>query len=166
MARSRVIPNYDLYGDSSRIEDSVAFNFEWIPQRSSLYNWLIHPHRHDSFIQVLYLTQGQVDVQIEHAHQTLHAPCVMLIPAGHVHGFRFSQDTQGPVVTAMQKPLESAAGVMMPALLETIRTPACCPCTPRCATSISSCPCCWPWSTNRARQRPVRWRRAPRCCWR
>jgi AraC family transcriptional activator of pobA len=123
MARSRVIPNYDLYGDSSRIEDSGAFNFEWIPQRSAPYNWLIHPHRHDSFIQVLYLTQGHVEVQIEHAHQTLYAPCVMLIPAGHVHGFRFSRDTQGPVVTAMQKPLESAAGVMMPALLETIRTP-------------------------------------------
>ena len=123
MARSRVIPNYDLYGDSSRIEDSGAFNFEWIPQRSALYNWLIHPHRHDSFIQVLYLTQGQVEVQIEHAQQTLQAPCVMLIPAGHVHGLRFSRDTQGPVVTAMQKPLESAAAVMMSALLETIRTP-------------------------------------------
>ena len=123
MARSRVIPNYDLYGDSSRLEDSGAFNFEWIPQRSAPYNWLIHPHRHDSFIQVLYLTEGHVDVQIEHAMQTLHAPCVMLIPAGHVHGFRFSKDTQGPVVTAMQKPLESAAALMMPALLETIRTP-------------------------------------------
>jgi AraC family transcriptional activator of pobA len=123
MARSRVIPSYDLYGDSSRIEDSGAFNFEWIPQRSAPYNWLIHPHRHDSFIQVLYLTQGQVDVQLEHTHQSLQAPCVMLIPAGHVHGFRFSRDTQGPVVTAMQKPLESVAGVMMPALLETIRTP-------------------------------------------
>ncbi len=123
MTRSRVIPNYDLYGDSSRIEDSGAFNFEWIPQRSALYNWLIHPHRHDSFIQVLYLTQGKVDVQIEHALQTLQAPRVMLIPAGHVHGFRFARDTQGPVVTAMQKPLESAAALMMPALQGTIRTP-------------------------------------------
>ncbi len=123
MTRSRVIPNYDLYGDSSRIEDSGAFNFEWIPQRSALYNWLIHPHRHDSFIRVLYLTQGKVDVQIEHALQTLQAPCVMLIPAGHVHGFRFARDTQGPVVTAMQKPLESAAALMMPALQGTIRTP-------------------------------------------
>ena len=123
MARSRVIPNYDLYGDSSRIEDSGAFNFEWIPQRSAPYNWLIHPHRHDSFIQVLYLTEGHVDVQIEHVQQRLQAPCVMLIPAGHVHGFRFSKNTQGPVVTAMQKPLESAAGMMMPALLDTIRTP-------------------------------------------
>jgi AraC family transcriptional activator of pobA len=47
----------------------------------------------------------------------------MLIPAGHVHGFSFSKDTQGPVVTAMQKPLESAVGLMMPALLDTIRTP-------------------------------------------
>lgn len=123
MARSRVIPNYDLYGDSSRLEDSGAFNFEWIPQRSAPYNWLIHPHRHESFIQVLYLTQGSVEVQIEHAQQSLQAPCVMLIPAGHVHGFRFSQDINGPVVTAMQKPLESVAAVMMPALLETIRTP-------------------------------------------
>ena len=108
MVVSRVIPNYDLYGDSSRHEGSAPFNFEWIPQRSTLYNWLIHPHRHDSFIQVLYLTEGHVDVQIEHAQQTLHAPCVMLIPAGHVHGFRFSQDTNGPVVTDMQKALESA----------------------------------------------------------
>lgn len=123
MVVSRVIPNYDLYGDSSRHEGSAAFNFEWIPQRSTLYNWLIHPHRHDSFIQVLYLTEGHVDVQIEHAQQTLHAPCVMLIPAGHVHGFRFSQDTNGPVVTAMQKALESAAALMMPPLLDTIRTP-------------------------------------------
>ena len=114
---------FDLYGDSSRIEDSGAFNFEWIPQRSALYNWLIHPHRHESFIQVLYLTQGTVEVQIDHAQQSLSAPCLMLIPGGHVHGFRFSRDTQGPVVTAMQKPLESAAAVMMPPLLETIRTP-------------------------------------------
>ena len=71
MAVSRVIPNYDLYGDSSRHEESAAFNFEWIPQRSTLYNWLIHPHRHDSFIQVLYLTDGHVDVQIENIQQTL-----------------------------------------------------------------------------------------------
>lgn len=123
MALSRVIPNYDLYGDSSHADDSSAFNFEWIPQRSSLYNWLIQPHRHDSFIQVLYLTHGHVDVQIEQVQQTLHAPCVMLIPAGHVHGFHFSSDTNGPVVTAMQKALESAAAVVMPSLLETIRTP-------------------------------------------
>lgn len=123
MAISRVIPNYDLYGDSSRLEDSGAFNFEWIPQRSTHYNWLIHPHRHESFIQVLYLTQGHADVQIDHVQQTLHAPCVMLIPAGHVHGFRFSQDTDGPVVTAMQKALESVAAVTMPPLLDTIRTP-------------------------------------------
>lgn len=123
MARPRVIPNYDLYGDSSRIEDSSAFNFEWIPQRSSLHNWNILPHRHDSFIQVLYLVEGGVEVHIDHADQRLQAPCVMLIPAGHVHGFRFSRNTQGPVVTAMQKPLESVAGLMMPSLLDTIRTP-------------------------------------------
>lgn len=123
MAHSRVIPNYDLYGDSSQPADSLGLNFEWIPQRSKPYNWLIHPHRHESFLQVLYLTGGQVDVQIEHQRQTLKAPCVLVIPAGHVHGFHFSPDTQGPVVTALQKPVESAAALMMPSLLDTLRTP-------------------------------------------
>ncbi len=123
MARSRVIPNYDLYGDQARMDWSSALNFEWIPQRSGLYNWLIQPHRHDAFIQVLYLTQGHVQVELDQVEQTLHAPGLMLIPAGHVHGFRFSRDINGPVVTAMQKALETAAAVTMPALLDTLRTP-------------------------------------------
>jgi AraC family transcriptional activator of pobA len=123
MLHARVIPNYDLYGDSSRIADTGTFNFEWIPQRSSQHNWTILPHRHDSFIQVLYMTRGSAWVQMDDVQQKLQAPCVMQIPAGHVHGFRFSRDTQGPVVTAMQKPIETATSLMMPSLLQSLRTP-------------------------------------------
>ena len=43
MVRSRVIPNYDLYGDSSRIEDSGAFNFEWIPLELPLKSGVLSP---------------------------------------------------------------------------------------------------------------------------
>lgn len=123
MATARVIPNYDLYGDSASPAWASSFNFEWIPQRSRPYHWVIHPHRHDSFLQVLYLTRGKVEVEIDHTHSTLQAPAVMLIPAGHVHGFHFSRDIDGPVVTATQKGMESLAKVVMPELLETIRTP-------------------------------------------
>ncbi|MEY5028802.1 MAG: hypothetical protein RLZ63_1117 [Pseudomonadota bacterium] len=120
---SKGIPNYDLYGDQASSSWNNAFNFEWIPQRSSLYHWVIQPHRHEAFVQVLYLTQGQVDFLLDDVRLQGVAPCLMVIPAGHVHGFEFSADVQGPVVTASQKALESVASVAMPQLLSTIRTP-------------------------------------------
>lgn len=124
MAYSRSIPNYDLYGDRATSSWSNAFNFEWIPQRSALYQWVIQPHRHDSFIQVLYLTNGEVQLQIDNVIHEASAPCLLVVPAGHVHGFRFSQDIDGPVVTASQKSLESLASVVMPDLMHSIRKPS------------------------------------------
>jgi AraC family transcriptional activator of pobA len=123
MVRSKGIPNYDLYGDQASPGWSNSFNFEWIPQRSALYNWVIQPHRHDSFFQLLYLTEGQVDFWVNDAQYQAQSPCLLVVPAGHVHGFRFTADVQGPVVTASQKALESLAGVSMPELLDTIRKP-------------------------------------------
>lgn len=123
MSYSRVIPNYDLYGEEATPGWSSSFNFEWIPQRSKIYNWIIQPHRHESFLQILYLKSGHVDVQINEVRTHAESPCLLLIPAGHVHGFHFSDTIDGPVVTATQKALESVAASVMPELLETIRTP-------------------------------------------
>lgn len=123
MVRNKGIPNYDLYGDQASPGWSSSFNFEWIPQRSALYNWVIQPHRHDAFFQLLYLTEGCVDFWIDDAELRGQAPCLLVVPAGRVHGFRFSANIQGPVVTASQKTLESLATVAMPQLLDTIRKP-------------------------------------------
>lgn len=123
MARNKGIPNYDLYGDPASPGWSSSFNFEWIPQRSALYNWTIQPHRHDAFFQLLYLTEGHVDFWVDEAELQAQAPCLLLIPAGHVHGFKFSANIQGPVVTASQKALESLAAVAMPELIHTFRKP-------------------------------------------
>mgnify|MGYP006267245647 CR=1 FL=1 len=123
MPYSRVIPSYDLYGDTATHGWSSSFNFEWIPQRSSIYNWRIQPHRHESFIQILYLTQGYVEVRIDDIKTQAHGPCLVVIPAGHVHDFEFSSDIDGPVVTATQKTLESVASSVIPELLDTIRSP-------------------------------------------
>ena len=123
MAYSRAIPNYALYGDQATPAWASLFNFEWIPQRSAPYQWTIQPHRHDAFVQLLYLTAGSVEVQIDDAHHRAVAPCLLLIPAGHVHGFKFASDVDGPVVTATQKTLESLASVVMPDLLATLRHP-------------------------------------------
>ena len=120
----RTIPNYALYGDQAEPAWSNSFNFEWIPQRSAAYNWEIQPHVHDAFVQLLYLTEGGVDVTFDNVRQQVRAPCLLLVPAGTVHSFHFARDTNGPVITATQKPLESLAAVVMPELVATIRTPA------------------------------------------
>lgn len=120
----RSIPNYDLYGDQALPGWSNSFNFEWIPERSAPYNWEIQPHVHDAFVQLLFLTEGSVEAQLNNARHVLRAPGLLVVPARTVHGFHFSRDVQGPVITATQKPLESLAGVLMPELQAVIRTPA------------------------------------------
>lgn len=119
----RTIPNYALYGDQASTAWSNSFNFEWIPQRSKPYQWEIQEHRHDSFVQLLYLSAGFADVTVNNARMRADAPCLILIPAGTAHGFSFSPQVQGPVVTATQKVLESLAALLMPELLGVIRTP-------------------------------------------
>jgi len=118
------IPTYGLYGDNVQPGWQNSFNFEWIPLRSAPYKWDIQPHMHESFIQILHLIQGKAEIQIENAKWHAQAPCVIVIPARTVHGFRFSEDTNGPVVTATQRSLESMAEVAMPELVATIRKPA------------------------------------------
>lgn len=120
---SRAIPNYALYGDQARPAWLATFDFEWIPQRSRPYNWDIRPHTHDAFVQILVLTEGQARVQLDHTSIEAQAPCMVLVPAQTVHGFRFSPDVNGPVVTAAQRPLESLAALVMPELVQTVRQP-------------------------------------------
>ena len=121
---TKVIPNYALYGDQAKSSWENLFDFEWIPKRSKPYNWNISPHKHDAFIQILYLTEGGAEVILDGARLQAVAPCILVIPAQTVHGFVFQPDVNGPVVTAAQSPLESMASLLMPELLSLIRKPA------------------------------------------
>jgi AraC family transcriptional activator of pobA len=121
---TKTIPNYALYGDQAQARWDNLFDFEWIPKRSLAYNWNISPHKHDAFIQILFLTEGSGEVILDNAHLTATAPCLIVIPAQTVHGFVFSKNVNGPVVTAAQGPLESVASVLMPELLALLRKPA------------------------------------------
>jgi len=121
---TKVIPNYALYGDQAAGRWPDLFDFEWIPKRSKPYNWNISPHKHDAFIQILYITEGGGEVILDGARLHAVAPCILLIPAQTVHGFVFEKTVNGPVVTAAQGPLESVAAVLMPELLSLVRKPA------------------------------------------
>jgi AraC family transcriptional activator of pobA len=121
---TRVIPNYSLYGVQAEPSWQSWFDFEWIPQRSRPYNWKIRPHQHDALIQILYLTQGSGEVLFDHLRTRFSAPCIIWIPAQTVHGFDFSEDVDGPVITAAQRPLEAMIAVASPAMQLYLRKPA------------------------------------------
>lgn len=121
--RLRRIPNYAMYGDNAPAGGSNMFNFEWIPERSSLYGWEIDPHEHQSLFQILYMTQGQGHALLDDERRPLHAPALVVVPARRVHGFEFNPQVNGVVVTAAQKPLEAMVKIVMPELLHTLRKP-------------------------------------------
>ncbi len=121
--RTRVIPNYSLYGVQPQPGWDSLFDFEWISQRSRPYNWTIRPHKHDALIQILYMIEGSAEVLLDNVKVFVQAPCLLWIPAQTVHGFTFSEDVNGPAVTAAQRSLESLLGVANPELIALIRKP-------------------------------------------
>lgn len=118
------VPNFALYGAQAQPSWQELVHFEWIPERSTLFNFEIAPHFHDALIQVLYITGGGGETFIDDQRWTLTPPCLIVIPARSVHGFHFRRDVDGPVITAAQRPLESLAGIAAPELLTLMRKPA------------------------------------------
>jgi AraC family transcriptional activator of pobA len=96
----RNIPSYSLYGETpGAIRPSDALHIEDIQSRSSKYLWKIGSHRHAGLCQCVFLTAGPVVADLEGAQTRFEGPTVIVIPAGTVHGFGFSADSQGYVLT-------------------------------------------------------------------
>ena len=117
------IPTYGLYGDHSPSSWDIIFNFEWIPQRSSIYNWIIPPHVHEAFIQFLFVTEGSGSVILDDKKWQIRAPSLILIPAHYVHAFEWEPTVNGVVITTAQRPLETVAQALHLDLISTLNTP-------------------------------------------
>lgn len=120
----KTLPNYDLYGTEAKPAWLDSFSFEWIPERSAPNNWEIDAHTHDAMMQLLYVCRGSGEALIDGTKWAIEPPCLIVIPAHVAHGFHFSPEMDGPVVTAPQRPLEALAAVARPELLSVLRTPA------------------------------------------
>lgn len=103
------IPTYRLYGENS--EDSVDFwlHCETLPSRSRLHNWEIATHRHAALFQLFHVTGGRGEMFAANRWQAFAGPCVLFVPPGVAHGFRFIPGIDGTVVTALADRLESLA---------------------------------------------------------
>ncbi|MES5100005.1 helix-turn-helix domain-containing protein [Agrobacterium sp. BA1120] len=95
------VPTYMLYGENARKEPDFWVHCETIESRSSRHAWEIRLHRHDSFFQILYLESGSGDAVLDDGIVPIPPSSVVSVPAGFNHGFRFSRDVKGIVLTIL-----------------------------------------------------------------
>lgn len=93
------VPVFHLYGEASQWPVPDLIHVESIAARSRLHNWEIRPHRHHGLLQLLWLERGQARLQLDGDEGALQAGGLILIPQHCVHGFRFSRQAGGLVVT-------------------------------------------------------------------
>ena len=104
------IPTYRLYGESGAEELDFWLHFEDLPARSRPYRWEISRHRHGGFFQIFTISKGGGELVGEGTVERFEAPCLIFIPAGAVHGFRFEHESDGTVLTVRADKLDEAKG--------------------------------------------------------
>lgn len=104
--QSATVPVFKLYGETQHWPTPDLLHCESIPERSRLHNWHIRPHRHADLIHLLHLSVGSVTLELEGNRQSYQAPLFIVVPAMSIHGFDFSPDTQGHILTLAQPLLE------------------------------------------------------------
>lgn len=107
-----------LYGDDKALVRHDYLQSELILPRNRLTDWGLKPHLHPNLFQLFFLEAGRA---IFHAAATpieLRTPCIVLIPAGAVHGFTFSPQVQGRTLTLAEALMDTILQATPAVLLE------------------------------------------------
>ncbi|KAE9640908.1 helix-turn-helix domain-containing protein [Pseudomonas sp. PB103] len=121
------IPVFKLYGESLDWPTPDLLHCETISSRSREHQWEIKPHRHADLCQLLFVFKGQAELEIEGQRTQLKTPAIQVLPPLSVHGFRFSEDVEGFIVTLatpLINHLQAQLGDAVHALAETESYPA------------------------------------------
>lgn len=101
------IPTYALYGEQ-QTSGEHWLHWETITSRSRLYGFRIAAHRHDALYQLIYVSDGRASVVIDGEHFEVTPPAIIVLPPFCVHGFDFSSDVEGVVLTFFARDVEAA----------------------------------------------------------
>lgn len=110
------IPVFKLYGEAMPWPTPDLLHCETIPKRSRLHHWEIQPHQHADLYQLLYVHRGQAQLDIEGQQQLITRSTVQVVPPLCVHGFRFSADIDGYVLTLAAPLVHQLQAQMGPAM--------------------------------------------------
>lgn len=104
------VPTYALYGETAEDFDGNWLHCESIPSRSALHAWEIGLHRHRRFFQILNITRGRAECRLGARTATALPASVVTVTPGLAHGFRFSPDIDGHVITLLAGQVERLPG--------------------------------------------------------
>jgi AraC family transcriptional regulator, transcriptional activator of pobA len=96
------VPVYALYGEEKGEFGQDWLHWETIQSRSRLHGYQIAPHRHEQFFQLLLVTAGGGRALVDGAEIELVPPVAVVVPALTVHGYNFTTDVDGVVLTLME----------------------------------------------------------------
>src|SRR5450830_1151395 len=100
--RTSEVPQFSLYGEETRPDNAEFVHIELIETRSRLHDWHIQSHTHRGLFQVLFLMSGHVSAEIDNAVWECEGPVAITIHQSVVHGFAFSEEAVGFVLTVDQ----------------------------------------------------------------
>ena len=96
---AHAIPRFYLYGEPQRSVAEGFVHVESLDDRSRPSEWTIQPHVHRDLNHIILITQGGGCMRAEGDAVHFDAPCLLLVPAGMVHGFSWHRESSGWVTT-------------------------------------------------------------------
>lgn len=93
------VPRFYLYGEPHRLADGRFVHVESLDDRSRPSEWTIRPHAHAELNHVFHIAEGGGAMRAEDRMLAFDAPCLLLVPAGVVHGFSWTSESKGAVIT-------------------------------------------------------------------
>ncbi|MFV3074894.1 helix-turn-helix domain-containing protein [Niveispirillum fermenti] len=103
------MPRFFLYGEAEAKTDEHFIHAETLERRSQPSGWQIRPHAHADLNHMFVIATGGGELLAGGEREAFTAPCLLLIPAGEVHGFIWHADSQGHVVTFVEPMLRGLA---------------------------------------------------------
>ncbi|MGF6691887.1 AraC family transcriptional activator of pobA [Metapseudomonas resinovorans] len=116
------VPVFKLYGETTAWPTPDLIHWESIESRSRLHEWEIKPHQHGDLVQLLYVRSGRAELEVEGQVNRVDCASLQVVPTLCVHGFRFSDDVDGHVLTLALPLVEQVAGLLNS---QALLTPAC-----------------------------------------
>ncbi len=109
MSRSHPAPALTTvpYREVRRDQPEDCIHHESIVLRGREYGWSIPAHRHQDLHQLQWLSRGKVQARIDGGSWQVAAPALILVVPGCVHGFDYSEDSEGEQVTVPAALLQS-----------------------------------------------------------
>lgn len=93
------IPHFFLYGEAPKHVAERFLHLESLDDRSRPADWNIRPHLHANLNHIFLIREGGGRMLADDASFDFVAPCLLVVPAGVVHGFAYVEETRGSVLT-------------------------------------------------------------------